>query len=309
MSKENIDGGYILLARKIIESELMNKPPHYLKLWIWMLGKAFWRDGDQLKRGQLLTTIEEMRDAGGYYVGARRRLLTRDEVRSCYEAFSKATMITTAKTTRGMVITILNYDLYQSVSSYESHGEPHAENTAKATGTPRDRERRKKEEKKEKPLLPNPADGEVSTKTAPPFSEPVMWISNELARLILANNPKNRELQESKKATTILRWAKDIDRMIRIDGREPREMVNVVRWCQADDFWKVNILSGLKLREQYDKLLLKMKASLAEPATEATVEVKKNTPGFCRLCGCGKRPKVDGWECKGCGNITKNRED
>lgn len=141
-----IPGGYILIARKIFKSELMDKPPHYLKLWVWMLGKANWKDRDKLKRGQFLTTIAEMQEAGGYYIGARHRLLTRDEVRSAYEAFSKATMITTAKTTRGMIITILNYLYYQQPENYETHGEPLAENTPKPTATPHDTEEGLKKE-------------------------------------------------------------------------------------------------------------------------------------------------------------------
>jgi hypothetical protein len=32
--KATITGGYILLARKLLESEIMDKPPHFLKLWI-----------------------------------------------------------------------------------------------------------------------------------------------------------------------------------------------------------------------------------------------------------------------------------
>lgn len=143
-----IPGGYILLARKVIDSDLMNKPAHYLKLWVWMLSKANWKDRDKLKRGQFVTTISEMQEAGGYKIGYRTRSLTKDEVRSAYEAFTKATMITTTKTTRGMIVTIQNYDLYQNPKNYEPHDEPHNEDTAKPTPTPHDteeREERKKE--------------------------------------------------------------------------------------------------------------------------------------------------------------------
>lgn len=127
-----IPGGYLLLARKMIDSDIMEKPSHYLKLWIWMLGKAFWQDGKSLKRGQFLTSISEMQKAGGYKVGYRSVMLTKDEVRSAYEAFTKATMITTAKTTRGFIITICNYEFYQDPNNYE----PHNERTANTRRTP-----------------------------------------------------------------------------------------------------------------------------------------------------------------------------
>lgn len=135
-----IPGGYILFARQTLDSDIMEWPGHYLKLWVWMLGKAFWKDGEKLKKGQFVTTIAEMQKVGGYKIGYRTRDLTKDEVRSAYEAFTKATMITTTKTTRGMIITICNYDKYQNPKNYEAHNEPHNEDTTNPTGTPHDRE-------------------------------------------------------------------------------------------------------------------------------------------------------------------------
>ena len=56
-------------------------------------------------------------------------------------------------------------------------------------------------------------------------------------------------------------WAIHLDRMIRIDKRDPAEIFQVIQWCQADDFWQNNILSTEKLRKQYDQLAMKMKKS------------------------------------------------
>ena len=53
-------------------------------------------------------------------------------------------------------------------------------------------------------------------------------------------------------------WAKHIDYLIRLDKRPPDEIREVIVWCQADRFWQNNILSPLKLRQQYDQLFLKM---------------------------------------------------
>jgi hypothetical protein len=129
-----IPGGYILLARKLLESELMNKPPHYLKLWVWMLLKAFWRDGDKFKRGQFLTTISEMQDVGIHRVGNMTRgRFTEDEVRSAYGYLANTGAIATAKATRGIIITICNYELYQNPKSYEPHTEPHGETAPNPT--------------------------------------------------------------------------------------------------------------------------------------------------------------------------------
>ena len=52
-------------------------------------------------------------------------------------------------------------------------------------------------------------------------------------------------------------WNKHIDLMIRIDKRDPKEIKQIIIWCQANTFWQNNILSTAKLRKQYDQLALK----------------------------------------------------
>jgi len=76
-------------------------------------------------------------------------------------------------------------------------------------------------------------------------------LSQLLCDLILARNPKFKK-------PNLEAWAKDIDRMIRIDKRDPKDIEAVIKWCQADSFWQDNILSAGKLRKQYDQLYLKM---------------------------------------------------
>lgn len=53
-------------------------------------------------------------------------------------------------------------------------------------------------------------------------------------------------------------WARHIDYMIRLEGRNPDEIKEIIEWCQRDTFWQNNILSPVKLRQQYDQLVLKM---------------------------------------------------
>lgn len=154
MNRHSILGGYILFARKTFEGFLMDKPPLWLKLWVWMLCKANFKDRDKLKRGQLFTTITDMQEAMSYKIGYRKKIPTRDQIRNAYEAFAKTTMITTTKTTRGIIITFCNYDHYQNPKNYETHSEDHNENTTKPTVTPHDTERKNKERKKKGNIPP-----------------------------------------------------------------------------------------------------------------------------------------------------------
>src|ERR1017187_9965755 len=59
------------------------------------------------------------------------------------------------------------------------------------------------------------------------------------------------------------KWAGVADLMLRRDHRSYDEIAGIIRWCQADEFWRTNILSFDKLREKFDQLLLK-----AEPVRQ-----------------------------------------
>lgn len=49
-------------------------------------------------------------------------------------------------------------------------------------------------------------------------------------------------------------WCLEIDKMIRIDKRTESQVKTVIDWLPKDDFWRSNILSGAKLRKQFDTL-------------------------------------------------------
>jgi hypothetical protein len=143
MSKK-ITGGYILLARKLLKNELMDKPPLYMKLWIWMLTQANYKDHGNLKRGQFFTSLKEMQEAMSYKIGYRLMKPTIKEIRGVTKVLTKGNMVVTTKVTHGMIITILNYDYYQNIKNYEGHNEGHNEGHLEGTIL------RKKEIKKEK---------------------------------------------------------------------------------------------------------------------------------------------------------------
>jgi len=113
----------MLVAKKIFDSELMKKPPLYSKLFLWMLGQASFKDTKKLKRGEFITTIAEMREAMSHYVGYRKEVPTVKQIRNIYEGLTKGNTIGTTKGTKGLKITILNYEYYQNANNYEGHNE------------------------------------------------------------------------------------------------------------------------------------------------------------------------------------------
>lgn len=58
------------------------------------------------------------------------------------------------------------------------------------------------------------------------------------------------------KAPNITAWAKDVRLMRERDGRTHREICELFQWAHSNSFWRSNILSPAKLREQWDRLAI-----------------------------------------------------
>lgn len=58
------------------------------------------------------------------------------------------------------------------------------------------------------------------------------------------------------KSPNIQKWAKDFEKIMRIDKREYADIVDMIKWTQKHEFWHINILSPKKLREKWDTLFL-----------------------------------------------------
>ena len=56
------------------------------------------------------------------------------------------------------------------------------------------------------------------------------------------------------------KWAEDIDKIIRLDGRTAEQVEWMIKWVQKDEFWSQNVLSPSKLREKFNTLVVRAKA-------------------------------------------------
>lgn len=116
--------GYYLVPRGIFKPE-KNLSPLARSLFHWMLEKANYAGAGSLRRGQLLTTIAEMREVSSWRKGFAKQGPTYDQIRSAYGSLVKASLITTTKATHKLKITICNYDTMQNYKSYDSPNEHH----------------------------------------------------------------------------------------------------------------------------------------------------------------------------------------
>lgn len=126
--------GYVILSRSILDSPIMNKPPDYLKTWIYLLGKAQHKANGSLERGQGFTSLSEIAEVLSYYVGYRKVVPSKKQIwgiiewlRNPYEGNSEGNtvepMIVTTKVTHGFVYTVCKYDVYQTPELYEGNSE------------------------------------------------------------------------------------------------------------------------------------------------------------------------------------------
>ena len=155
-----IPGGYILLLRKLFDSEFwITSPPLCRAVWVYLCGKAMWKDGDKLKRGQLITSYPDLKEAFSYMAGYRKIRPSTKVLRRACEGLRERHMIVTTKVTRGLLITIVNYDLYQTFANYEGHTEGATKGTTKdqrrtAKGHTKEKEGKEEKEGNEKKTSP-----------------------------------------------------------------------------------------------------------------------------------------------------------
>jgi hypothetical protein len=74
-----------------------------------------------------------------------------------------------------------------------------------------------------------------------------------LADLIASNGGRRPRIGQ--------KWIAAERLLLERDGRDRSEAERLIRWCQADEFWRCNVLSMAKFREKYDQLRLQSQRS------------------------------------------------
>lgn len=111
----------------------------------------------------------------------------------------------------------------------------------------------------------NEVSGDVARSSHPDsqVSPAGMELACLLRQRILENNSRARIAEKH-----VVAWGRQADLMIRVEHRTVEEISTLIEWSQRDPFWRTNILSMGKLREQFDQLTVKSRAKqeLGEPA-------------------------------------------
>jgi hypothetical protein len=217
--------GYIRLWRKFLDGGYV-KNHRLCAFMIWCLLKANHHDGYVAVVGLQRITLKP----GDFVFGRKKAVeetgLSEQEIRTIIAFLKKIKFLTIKTTNKFSLISIINWPIYQAINE---GNQPSNQPTTNQQLTTYKNNR---------------------TKTF--LSDSIeIRLSELLLKKIISRNPNHKK-------PNLQTWARDIDRMIRIDHRTPQDIRTVIEWCQADTFWQSNILSTAKLREKFDQLTAKM---------------------------------------------------
>jgi len=149
-----IPRGYYIKARIIQESEIAHAPPHVREIWDYFLRECNHISNGTCERGQCVRSYRDIQEALSWFVGYRKEIYKKHHCEHAMKWLKKADMIATMKTTRGMVVTVCNYDLYQNPENYEYYTKPTTATTMKPQCTDTIN-KKDKNTKKELPPIPD----------------------------------------------------------------------------------------------------------------------------------------------------------
>lgn len=84
------------------------------------------------------------------------------------------------------------------------------------------------------------------------------------------------EKNGSKRPPITKAWRDSARLLIDKDGRTVDQILRAIDWCQADPFWRANVMSMPKLRERYDQLRLKATAEMEQQRRETEREAARS---------------------------------
>jgi len=219
--------------QKTILITLLMMANHQEKEWEWK--------GEKYKAlpGQFVTSLPSIVKKCG-------KGITIQNVRTALARFEKYEFLTDESTNKNRLITIVNWELYQSKDD---------ELTDSLTGNQQATNRQltaNKNDKNNKNInnnIPLKKESKIFNNEDKEYLL-AEYLSKQIAKRL------DKPLKEEK---DLQRWAADFNKMVRLDKYDIDEIKEVLIFSQKSDFWQTNILSAAKFRKQYLTLLGQMK--------------------------------------------------
>jgi hypothetical protein len=166
---DRIYGGSFQVARQLFSSEIWReKPSSWKVIWIYILGKVNHKKNGKFDRGEgFFNFSEERRQIGND--------ITSNMIKRFCQYALRSSMTSTKRSTRGMLIKVINYDKYQTLSNFTSTNQ----STSKARekhepSTPINKNDKNDKNDKNERASPTPADKAIEFFKTTIFQEEVI---------------------------------------------------------------------------------------------------------------------------------------
>ena len=132
--------GYVLLSRRIFDSAIWRDSADVLKLFVYLFGNARHvkkpkkYPGFEVKRGELLTSLNDLAEENEYMERGKVKRWSRAKVARMLKVLEKQEYITLLADTYGTHISICNYEQYQNPKYYKADSGETPANSSETLG-------------------------------------------------------------------------------------------------------------------------------------------------------------------------------
>lgn len=254
-------GGWIKLYRQLLEKPiwqestpeqkvilitLLSMANHEEKEWEWQ-GEPY-----KASPGQFVTSLESIKRKCGKGISLQN-------VRTALKRFEKYEFLTSKPTNKNRLITIVNWEVYQSKDvDLTKEVTSNSQATHKQLTTNKNYKNDKNEKNNNSPR-------NTRKKRVYEDDDPNKILAKTFLKLI----KKNHEIKEP----NLNDWANTIRLTIERDERAGKDVQEMIVWATQHEFWANVILSPSSLRKHYDT----MKAQKVKPRTTSGANKLQNT--------------------------------
>jgi len=151
---------YFLITRKIFDSSIWRENPHTLKLFVYLIGNARYKDepkkfnGFSVCKGELVTSLSNISEDNEYLERGRLKKWSRAKVSRMLHNLQDNKYIEILADTYGTHIRVCNYKEYQNPNTYKANTTETEANTTETEVKTYNKEKKDNKEKKIPPYIP-----------------------------------------------------------------------------------------------------------------------------------------------------------
>ena len=228
---------YIKLHRKIIESEIRDKPSDWLKIWIYILWDVFYQDWKKFKTWE---------NFFNYEIVSKQCGVSYRTVQNCLKWLQKVWQVVSQKQSRGVIIKVKNYSKYQSdgITDGNTSGKSDG-NTDVITGGNSIRKENKNTKKTNNIIKPTKIkifeDSSFEYMISDYFINKQKELQNPSFIYLLNKNWEEDLIQK---------WADEIRKLKEIDKYTEQQISFIINYLFENDFRREQISSMEKFRKK-----------------------------------------------------------